>query len=327
MTLVRKGTCAAFSRSGLIGRGVVLAFFFVFLSAPDCYAQSADFPVIRRLDNTDVSFKQLMSDVESNRRRLTVVRNRITTGSVQETAENLTIYQYTVRPGDDLLFIAARTNVPYAALASLNRLNNPASLETGKTILIPSCPGIFIPARIESDLEKILGAARQSSEGYVELKIRTAGAVHSFLFFPGADFTPTERAFFLNSGFRFPLKDFRVTSAFGLRSDPFSGNPSMHQGIDFAAPEGTEVFAAADGVVTSRGYDPVYGNYVIISHSNRWTSLYGHLYSINVDLRTEVKSGSLIGRVGSTGMSTGPHLHFELRQDGRAFDPAGRLRP
>ena len=101
----------------------------------------------------------------------------------------------------------------------------------------------------------------------------------------------------------------------------------MHQGIDLAAPEGTEVFAAADGVVTAAGFDPVYGNYIIISHSNNWKSLYGHLSTIDTVLRTNVKSGNFIGRVGSTGQSTGPHLHFELRQDGKAFDPAGRLRP
>jgi murein DD-endopeptidase MepM/ murein hydrolase activator NlpD len=101
----------------------------------------------------------------------------------------------------------------------------------------------------------------------------------------------------------------------------------MHQGIDLAAPEGTEVFAVADGVVTAVGFDPVYGNYVIISHSNNYSSLYGHLQRIETVLRAEVKSGTLIGRVGTTGQSTGPHLHFELRQGGRAFDPEGRLRP
>ncbi len=111
-----------------------------------------------------------------------------------------------------------------------------------------------------------------------------------------------------------------------MRANPFSGNVVMHQGVDLAAPEGTEVYAAADGVVTYTGFDPIYGNYIIISHSDRWTSLYGHLQIIEAVLRTNVKSGSLIGRVGSTGQSTGPHLHFELRQDGRALNPAGKLR-
>ena len=101
----------------------------------------------------------------------------------------------------------------------------------------------------------------------------------------------------------------------------------MHKGIDLAAPEGTEVFAIADGAVTATGFDPVYGNYVIINHNNNYSSLYGHLQKIDAVLRSDVKSGSLIGKVGSTGQSTGPHLHFELRLGGRALDPTGRLRP
>jgi murein DD-endopeptidase MepM/ murein hydrolase activator NlpD len=314
-----------------IGKGTALAFFLILTCLPVCFAQqstgSAEFPEIRRLAPSDTVFRQLMSDVEANRMRLARVRNNLASNSPEALAEHLTIYQYVTRPGEDIFFLAARTNIPYSALVSLNRINNPMALETGMVLLIPSCPGIFIPSNIESDLEKIVGAARQSAQGSVELRIRTAGTPQSYLFFPGADFTPTERAFFLNSGFRFPLRNYRITSPYGIRNDPFSGHPSMHHGIDLAAPEGTEVFAVADGVVTATGFDPVYGNYIIITHNNRWTSLYGHLQTIETALRAEVKSGNLIGRVGSTGQSTGPHLHFELRQDGRAFDPAGRLRP
>ena len=280
------------------------------------------------MDPTDLSFRQLTSDVESNRTRIARVNNRQASVSPAETAEQLTIFQYTVRTGEDLFFLAARTNVPYSALASLNRLSSPASIEAGRTILLPTYPGIFIPINASTDLELILGAARENTHGAVELIIRAEGRPQPFLFFPGADFSPTERAFFLNSSmFRFPLRNYRLTSSYGMRNDPFTGGSSMHQGIDLAAPAGTEVYAAADGVVTAAGFDPMYGNYVIISHSNNWSSLYGHLQTIETVLRSSVKSGNLIGRVGSTGYSTGPHLHFELRQDGRAFDPAGRLRP
>ena len=312
------------------GKGFTLAFFFISLCFQTASAQQAgaDFPVINRLNTTDLGFRQLSSDVEANRMRVARINNRQMLSSPAEIAELLTIYQYTVRQGEDLLFLAARSNVPYAAIASLNRISSPASLQAGRTVLIPSYPGIFIPGNPSSDLEFILGAARESAQGAVELTIRVAGAPQPFLFFPGTDFTPTERAFFLNSAqFRFPLRDYRLTSSYGMRNDPFTGAPSMHSGIDLAAPEGTEVYAAADGTVTALGFDPVYGNFIIISHSNNWTSLYGHLSVIETVLRTEVKSGNLIGRVGSTGYSTGPHLHFELRQDGRAFDPAGRLRP
>jgi murein DD-endopeptidase MepM/ murein hydrolase activator NlpD len=74
------------------------------------------------------------------------------------------------------------------------------------------------------------------------------------------------------------------------------------------------------------GEDPVYGKYIIVGHSDSWVSLYGHLSKIETALREEVQSGTLIGRVGSTGQSTGPHLHFELRQNGRTQDPGRLLR-
>ena len=309
-----------------VGKGLTLAIFFIFFCLPLCYAQQPpEFPEIKELNPRDLGFRQLMSDVEANRRRLASYRPSMSSAS--EMAGHLTIYQYVTRSSDDILFLAARTNIPYSALASLNRFTSPTSIITGNTMLIPSCPGIFIPADTESDLELILGAAREGSQGYVELTVMIAGKPQVFRFFPGADFTPTERAYFLNSGFRFPLRNYRITSPFGMRNDPFTGERSMHQGIDLAAPEGTAVYAIADGTVTAAGFDPVYGNYIIISHSNNWTSLYGHLQIIETVLRSEVKSGNLIGRVGSTGQSTGPHLHFELRQDGRAFDPMGNLRP
>jgi len=271
---------------------------------------------------SDNGFRQYLSDVEVNRRRLTATRSR-----PEETAENLTIYQYITRDGDDLFSIAARCVIPYSALASLNRLSSSASLRTGTLILLPSCPGIYIPESPESDLERLIGATRLGQQESVELRIRVAGVQRIFHFFPGADYTPTERAYFLNAGFfRFPLQNYRITSSYGMRENPVTGNIALHQGIDLAAPEGTEVLAAADGTVIEIGDDPVYGIYIIVSHADRWTSLYGHLQRVETVLRQSVKSGTLIGRVGSTGQSTGPHLHFELRQDGRALDPTGRLR-
>jgi murein DD-endopeptidase MepM/ murein hydrolase activator NlpD len=307
-------------------KGVALAFFLTLLLAPVCEAQDAetarDFPVITRLDSRDAGFRQYISDVENNRKLLVGHRSR-----PGEAAQNLTIYQYTPGLDDDIFSLSARCNVPYSSLASLNRLASPIALETGKPLLLPSCPGIFIPVDVETDMEMLLGAARSANKEAAAITVNMAGRNESFHFFPGADFSPTERGFFLNPGFRFPLRSYRLTSAFGFRLNPVTGSNAMHQGIDMAAPEGASVFAAADGLVIETGENPVYGKYIIIRHGERWTSLYGHLQKVETALRMEVKSGSLIGRVGSTGQSTGPHLHFELRQDGKALDPAGRLRP
>jgi murein DD-endopeptidase MepM/ murein hydrolase activator NlpD len=272
---------------------------------------------------SDNGFRQFINDVQNNRRRLQAYNN-----TPEESAENLTIYQYATRQGDDLQSLAARTNIPQWALASLNRLTGPVAFETGTVLLLPSCPGIFIPETQESDLEKLIGATRLGRGESVELRIRIAGRQQIFHFFPGVDFTATEMAYFLNSGFfRFPLQGYRISSSYGIRENPVTGNVRLHQGIDLAAPEGTEVYAAAAGTVIEIGDDPVYGIYIILSHRDRWTSLYGHLQRVETVLRSNVNSGTLIGRVGTTGQSTGPHLHFELRQDGRALDPSGRLRP
>jgi murein DD-endopeptidase MepM/ murein hydrolase activator NlpD len=208
--------------------------------------------------------------------------------------------------------------MPYAALATLNRLPTAAVALSGG-ILLPSMPGLFIPEEPRNDLEMLLGSARNDGRG-VPVNVRRGGENERFWFIPGEDFTPTERTFFLHPGFRFPLRNYRLTSPFGPRINPVTGNPRFHEGLDLAAPEGTEVFASRDGVVIEQGYDPVYGNYIIISHGD-WTSLYGHLSETHTILRNSVKSGNLIGKVGSTGQSTGPHLHFELRQKGIAQDP------
>jgi murein DD-endopeptidase MepM/ murein hydrolase activator NlpD len=311
------------------GKGIFLAFFFIFLCQPVLYSSPSDantpefnFPEIIRLDSRDTGFRQYISDVERNRRRLAGLRSNL-----DQAAENVTIDQCTVRQGDDLFSIAARCSIPYSALVSLNRLTSPQGLEEGQVILLPSSPGLFVPENPVSDIELIMTGARLDTQPSVELRINTAGRNERFHFFPGLDFTSTERTFFLNPGFRFPLRNYRVTSTFGIRRNPVTGNIGFHEGIDLAAPEGTEVFAIADGVVTEIGDDPIYGIYIIITHQNRLTSLYGHLQRVETTLRSTVRSGTLIGRVGSTGQSTGPHLHFELRHDGRAVDPSVRLRP
>jgi murein DD-endopeptidase MepM/ murein hydrolase activator NlpD len=182
-------------------------------------------------------------------------------------------------------------------------------------------PGIFIAENPDTDLELLLFAGRT---GGVPVTISGNGRSERFLFIPGADFSPTELAFFLHPGFHYPLRTYRLSSPFGPRINPVTGNFAVHQGLDLAAPEGTGVYAARDGEVVELGSDPVYGNFIVIRHGETWASLYGHLSTFETALRSRVRSGTLIGRVGSTGQSTGPHLHFELRQNGRAQDP-GRL--
>ena len=114
----------------------------------------------------------------------------------------------------------------------------------------------------------------------------------------------------------------RVASGFGYRIDPVYKTVKMHAGLDFAAPQGTPIYATADGVVRLAGNTGNgYGNHVIINHGYGYETLYGHQYRIKAKVGQKIKRGELIGWVGSTGKSTGPHLHYEVRKNKRHIDP------
>ncbi|MGX1107929.1 MULTISPECIES: M23 family metallopeptidase [Bradyrhizobium] len=116
------------------------------------------------------------------------------------------------------------------------------------------------------------------------------------------------------------------TSGFGVRTDPFLGRPAMHTGLDFRAAQGDPVRVTANGKVVSAGWAGGYGRMVEVDHGNGLSTRYGHLSEIGVKVGEYVKIGQVIGAVGSTGRSTGPHLHYETRIDGEAVDPQKFLR-
>ena len=120
--------------------------------------------------------------------------------------------------------------------------------------------------------------------------------------------------------------DIDLSSGFGVRSDPFLGRPAMHTGLDFRGSTGDPVRATANGKVESSGWSGGYGRMVEIDHGNGYSTRYGHLSEIDVKVGQQVKIGQTIGRVGSTGRSTGPHLHYETRIEGDAVDPQKFLR-
>ena len=122
------------------------------------------------------------------------------------------------------------------------------------------------------------------------------------------------------------IGEVEFTSGFGVRSDPFLGRPAMHTGLDFRAASGDPVRATANGKVVSSGWAGGYGRMVEIDHGNGLSTRYGHLSEISVKVGDVIKIGQVIGAVGSTGRSTGPHLHYETRIDGDAVDPQKFLR-
>jgi murein DD-endopeptidase MepM/ murein hydrolase activator NlpD len=114
----------------------------------------------------------------------------------------------------------------------------------------------------------------------------------------------------------------RVSSGFGYRIDPVYKDRRLHPGLDFTAPVGTPIYAAADGVVRDAGFNTGgYGNRVVVNHGFGYETLYAHMVRIKARVGTRVKRGEVIGYVGSTGKSTGPHLHYEVHKNGTQLDP------
>ena len=116
-----------------------------------------------------------------------------------------------------------------------------------------------------------------------------------------------------------------ITSPFGWRSNPFGGAPEFHQGLDIAAPTGTTLTASAGGTVLIAKWYGGYGNYILIDNGGGYSTGYGHLSAFYVSEGQQVKQGQAIGAVGCTGECTGPHVHFEIRLNGKPVDPAPRL--
>ena len=124
-----------------------------------------------------------------------------------------------------------------------------------------------------------------------------------------------------SGGFTVPVAAARLSSGFGMRFHPILGFSRMHQGVDLAAPYGTPIVAAAEGIVRFAGAHGGYGNFVQVQHGGGLGTGYGHMSGIVVRTGESVRQGELLGYVGSTGLSTGPHCHFEVYRDGMAVDP------
>ena len=128
---------------------------------------------------------------------------------------------------------------------------------------------------------------------------------------------------------RTPIDGARISSRYGKRRHPVLGYTKMHRGIDFAAPTGTPIYAAGDGVITRRYFSSSYGNYISIRHTGTYSTAYAHLSRFRSGLRqgSHVKQGQVIGYVGSTGRSTGPHLHYEVLKNGTQINPLSSSLP
>lgn len=237
----------------------------------------------------------------------------------------LCYYTYRVKKGDMIGYIADKFDITTDTIISVNDIHQSRLLQIGQYLKIPSMPGIVYNVRQGDSLSSICDKYEVSMKKCAKVNSISQEAVlqaGSSIFIPDAQLDWATKQEINGDLFRRPLRaKYYLSSYFGWRSSPFSGKRSYHSGIDMACPQGTPVYAASSGKVTSAGYNNVYGNYVIITHPNGYKTLYGHMSAILVSSGRNVILGTNIGRVGSTGMSTGPHLHFTVYKHNKTINP------
>ncbi|MDR2864857.1 MAG: M23 family metallopeptidase [Spirochaetaceae bacterium] len=243
------------------------------------------------------------------------------------TSETFEWQYYTVKKGDSVSKIAADHILSMDAVIASNNMKNARMIKEGDVLRIPNMNGIpytvvqgdtyeEIAERFGVPLNAILDANDiQSSDIFID----------SQLFIPGAKMRSEDLKMALGELFIYPIRG-RLTSSFGWRKDPFTGERRYHNAIDLAANTGTPVKATRDGKVTTVGFSPVFGKYIIISHNGDYQSLYAHLNLTSIVQGARVTQGEKIGEAGSTGHSTGPHLHFAIYKNGRAANPLELLK-
>ncbi|MDR3122327.1 MAG: M23 family metallopeptidase [Treponema sp.] len=229
---------------------------------------------------------------------------------------------YTVRRGDSVSKIAAERSVSMDAIIASNGITNARRLREGETIRIPNMDGIPYTVKRGDTLSKISATLGAPMEAILDANNMDSDTiiVGKSLFIPGARMRIEDLKLALGELFVYPLRG-RLSSPYGWRADPINGARRFHAAVDMAATTGTPVTAPLDGRVATVGFNSVYGKYIILSHGGGYQTLYAHLNTVSAAQGAYVSQGSKIGEVGSTGYSTGPHLHFALYKNGKPVNP------
>ncbi|RKY01206.1 hypothetical protein DRP77_10165 [Candidatus Poribacteria bacterium] len=241
--------------------------------------------------------------------------------------------EYVVRKGDNIWKIAKKFGLDWYTVLSVNRLKNANYLRPGQKLRIPNQRGVLhvvkrgetledIALKYDVKISHIVGANRITDPDQIK-----AGTE---LFIPNAKLTYKKRQEIVRRSnipptFIMPCRG-RISSRFGWRLHPIYHRRMFHSGIDIVAPRGTLVYAARSGRVKFAGWLGGYGRLVVIDHGNGYETRYAHLSSILVRKGQRVRTGQPIGRVGNTGVTTGVHLHFEVRRGGKPVNPLSFLR-
>ncbi|EID84831.1 metalloendopeptidase-like membrane protein [Treponema sp. JC4] len=289
---------------------------------------------IQKTDEISIEkLNQLMSDFA-----LEVQQEIDESGKIAEAAIPLrsnytspvTYQTYKVQSGDTIGGIARKFKLSnVSTLISVNDISNVRQLCAGQKLKIPSIDGIIYTVKGGDSINSIVEKNKISLKQLLDVNDLSSEVLHAGqqLFLPGASLDQKTLKTAMGDRFIMPISArFRWSSPYGWREDPIAHVKSFHTGTDMACPTGTPILASMSGKVITTGINRVYGNYVIIDHGNGYQTLYAHMSKIIASKGQWVSQGTRIGLVGSTGYSTGPHLHFTVYKNGKMVNPMSVLK-
>lgn len=245
---------------------------------------------------------------------------------IPEDSYHLSYVSYRVRKGDMIGVIAQNFGVTQDSIISVNSIRSTRTIQIGQFLKVPTMPGILYTVKKDGETAESIAkkyevdVSKFAAVNHVALD--TSYSMGESVFVPDAELDWVTRQEINGDLFKKPIHArWYKSSSFGWRASPFTGARSYHSGVDMACPKGTLIYAAMVGTVTATGYNSTYGNYVIVAHHSGYKTLYGHMSAILCKRGDYVTQDSRLGRVGSTGMSTGPHLHFTVFKNGKQINP------
>lgn len=232
---------------------------------------------------------------------------------------------YKVKSGDTISGISLKFGLSnISTLISVNDISNVRQLAAGQKLKIPSMDGVVYTVKKGDSINSIVDKYKVQLVSLLDVnelatETLTEGQV---LFIPGAGLDKVTLKNAMGELFILPIAaKFTWSSPYGWRIDPIANVKSFHSGTDMACPQGTPILASQSGKVSTVGFNRVYGNYIILDHGNGYQTLYAHMYKTIAKKGQWVSQGTRIGLVGTTGYSTGPHLHFMVYKNGNRIDP------
>jgi len=234
----------------------------------------------------------------------------------------INFHKYRVQKNDTVERIAKKFKITSDTLLLANSIKKNKNLRAGTLLIIPDQNGRVVTVKSNDSVLKFAKMYGVSWEKISDVNDLKSSVIHpgSRLFIPESQMTKYEKELYSEQLYIWPVKG-RISSYFGSRIDPFTGIYGFHAGIDIKCKEGTKVGCVKDGKVVFIGYHNVYGNFVMVKHSDNIITTYAHLSRVDVQKDMQIKQGVSIGAVGTTGRSTGPHLHFEVTKNGKYINP------